>query len=224
MEKILLDADSRTFYQFGFSVEPSEAYWNNTTWTSSAPAVAAVDRNGLVKAIGPGTAVIKATEGISKKSASVTVTVRASVHADSLRISGPAEIPLKKTGTLTAVFDQKYQPSNPSVTWSSSDVSIAKITQNGVVTGLKGGAVLITACSQENAAVCAEFPLMIVPAVTKAQIFDLEDGSRAIDIASGKPYRLATEVTPAEALQTVTWKSSAPKRSIQTKTIALLVA
>lgn len=43
-------------------------------WSSSAPSIATVDANGLVKAVAAGTAVIKATVGGVSSTASVTVT------------------------------------------------------------------------------------------------------------------------------------------------------
>ena len=209
-EKILLDTENKTFYQFGTIVLPSDAY-TNISWTSSVPSVASVSPDGLVTVLSGGTVVITATDLNTKKSASVMLMVTAPVQLDSLSISGPEKIAVKKTGTFTALFDQKYQPSNPAVTWESSDPTVAKITQKGVVTGLKGGDVMITACSKEDATVCAEFPLTVVPAVTKVRIKDMEDGSGQIDIASVKTYRLEAETDPEGAIGAVTWKSSVPK-------------
>ena len=62
--------------QLAVTVLPTDATDKTVTWTSSAPAVASVDENGLVTAVGPGSATITVTttDG-SDLSASCVVTV-----------------------------------------------------------------------------------------------------------------------------------------------------
>ena len=112
------------------------------TWTSSDKGVAIVSENGVVKAISKGTATIKATMGTFTATAEINVT---EIPLESIEISN-------EENTLTV--DSKLQLSvkaNPTnttdeytLTYKSSDESIATVDENGIVTGLKAGNVTIT--------------------------------------------------------------------------------
>ena len=54
-----------------------------------------------------------------------------------------------ETAKLSLTFDP-VNSSNKSVTWTSSNENVAKVDQNGTVTGIKGGSAVITACLNSN--------------------------------------------------------------------------
>jgi uncharacterized protein YjdB len=56
-------------------VSPAKAKYKTVTWTSSAPKVATVSKQGKVTAVAKGTAVITVTTRDGSKKAKVTVTV-----------------------------------------------------------------------------------------------------------------------------------------------------
>ncbi len=116
------------------------------TWTSSNTGVAAVDGTGLVNAAGNGTATVTATAGTVSASAAVTVSqlaiavdlspsIDTVLVGDSLRLSATAE-----DANGHAVAGSRFS-------WSSSDVSVATVDESGLVRGVAGGAVTITATS-----------------------------------------------------------------------------
>ena len=127
------------------TVTPSNATNKSVKWTSSNESVATVS-GGVIKGISIGTATITATTN-NGKTATVKVTVTKNdsiVDATGVTIS-PSSLTLTtgKTDTLTATVT----PSNATdktVTWSSSNDSVAKVS-NGTVTAVSEGTATITA-------------------------------------------------------------------------------
>jgi len=72
-----------------------------------------------------------------------------------------AEVQVGNTVTLLSVIDP-VDATNTNVTWTTSDASIATVT-NGVVTGVDLGTVTITATSAENSLYTAECVITVVP-------------------------------------------------------------
>lgn len=109
------------------------------TWKSSNPSVAQVSSKGVVKAVGSGKATIIATaNGITKK---CKVTVKATPKKKSITLNTSKVIISKGSrykliATVTGM--------NKSVTWKSSNKTIATV-KGGVITGKKKGTATITA-------------------------------------------------------------------------------
>ena len=111
---------------------------DNMTYTSSDPSVATVDENGLVTALGRGTAVITATS-YNKKSASCTVSV----------YEQPAQVFITPEVTLAvgmseqvdcSVVDAEGQPSQANYTFSTvSDTGTIEVDDSGRVTAVSEG-------------------------------------------------------------------------------------
>ena len=118
------------------------------SWTSSDPAIATVSGttdDGLVTGVSTGTTTITASSG--GKTGTVQVTVN-NVPVASVTVSGAATVAVNGTTQLTATpkDDAGNVLTGRSVSWSSSDPSIASVSSTGLVTGnLVGGPVTITA-------------------------------------------------------------------------------
>ena len=111
------------------------------TWTSSDGAVASVDGNGTVTAQKVGTAVITASLPNGSK-AETTVTVAAPITAVNtertlykIKPGASKKIPLHMQ---PAGEEEVFQ-------WTSSDPNVAKVAEDGTVTGVNHGTVTITA-------------------------------------------------------------------------------
>lgn len=110
------------------------------TWATSDAEVATVSASGLVTGVKAGKATISVKVGDETKD-SVEITVKpVTVAIDG---SETAEIYVTRTVQLTVT----KAPADAAITWTSSDDEVATVSENGLVTGVKGGEAIITATS-----------------------------------------------------------------------------
>lgn len=111
------------------------------TWSSSDPTVVAVNENGALTTVKPGTAVITATLPHGVK-AECTIQVIPPV-TDIAFDRSLYKVKPGSSRTLTVTLTPA--DTGEEVIWSSSDTSIATVDNNGTVTGIANGTVTITA-------------------------------------------------------------------------------
>ena len=140
LDKTAISLDVGSSDTLTATVSPADAEGKSVTWSSSDGSVATVS-NGVVTAVGAGTATITVKTNAGGYTASCTVTV----------IQNPTGVALDKTafsldvgssGTLTVTMSPA--DATKSLTWSSSDTSIATVNSNGVVTAVGAGTATIT--------------------------------------------------------------------------------
>ena len=192
------------------TVSPSNATNKSVTWTSSNPSVATVSSSGVVTAVANGTATITATTADgSNKTATCAVTVNIPVKATGVTLN-QTSLTLTSAGQ-TATLQATVSPSNASnknVTWSSSNPSVATVS-NGVVTAVANGTATITATTADGSnktATCA----VTVNIPVKATGVTLNQTSLTLTSA-GQTATLQATVSPSNASnKNVTWSSSNP--------------
>ena len=118
------------------------------TWSSSNTAVASVNAGGFVTSGAAGSATITAASEGKSGTAAITVT---SVPVASVTVSpAPGSVQAGQTLQLTAT--PKDVNGNPltgrTITWSSSNTSVATVSASGLVTGVVAGSATITATSE----------------------------------------------------------------------------
>ena len=114
------------------TVWPESSETGSISWTSSNTSVATVDSNGKVTAVAVGSAQITASH--SGMSASCAITVAGvSLNKTSLTLKPGA------TETLIATSS----PSDPVVSWTSSNTSVATVSSTGLVTAVANGTATI---------------------------------------------------------------------------------
>ncbi|MBX6363196.1 MAG: Ig-like domain-containing protein [Gemmatimonadetes bacterium] len=123
------------------------------TWTSANPQVAAVDANGRVTGVGPGTTTVTATvEGVSAPPVQVEVK---QVPVAAVTI-GPrtATIGIGETVQLVAIpRDSSGRPlGRRTISWSSDNPAVATVNAAGVVTGHAEGKATVTATCEGQSA------------------------------------------------------------------------
>ena len=182
------------------TVKPDDATDKTVTWTSSNTAVATVDANGKVASVAVGTATITAKAG--EKTATCAVSVIIPVESIALdKTSITLDEGQSETITATVAPDNA---TIKTVTWSSSDASIASVDQNGKVTAIKVGTATITAKAGEKTATC---DVTVNKKVISVESIFLDKESLTLIV--GNTATLTATVLPDDATdKTVTWKSS----------------
>src|SRR5207253_5002745 len=125
------------------------------TWSSSNTTVATVSNSGLVSGVTPGTATITATSEGKSGTSSVTVT---NVPVATVEVTPPsASVQAGQTVQLTATpKDANGAPlSGRTVTWSSSNTSVATVSNSGLVSGVTPGSITISATSEGKSGTAA---------------------------------------------------------------------
>ena len=123
------------------TVYPSTLEDKTVTWTSSNTAVATVSSNGKVKGVKTGTVTITCTSNATGLSTTCEVTVGSvKLNLTEVTINKGKTVTLKATVYPSTLADK-------SVTWKSSNTSIATVTAEGKVKGIKAGTATITCTS-----------------------------------------------------------------------------
>ena len=203
LNKTSITLTEQETFQLSASVSPDNATDKTVGWSSSNTAIATVSNNGLVTAVKEGSTTITAKAG--DKTATCTVTV-------SKKVIPVTAITLNKT-SLALTEQESFQLSaavspddatDKTVTWSSSNTSVATVSQNGLVTAIAVGSATITATAGEKKATCT---VTVNRRVVPATSITLDYVN--IEIAKGKMVTLHATVLPEDATdKTVTWKSS----------------
>ena len=146
-ESVLLDRESaemKAGETLGLTaiVLPENATDKSVIWASSDESVATVDEHGMVSAVSVGVAVITASCG--SVSATCYVTVVPTPAESVLLDRESAEMKAGETLGLTAIVLPE-NATDKSVTWASSDDSVATVDEYGLVTGIGAGVAIITA-------------------------------------------------------------------------------
>ena len=133
------------------TIQPSNATNKAVSWSTSNQSVATVN-NGTVTAVAEGTATITATAG--GKSATCSVTVNKKVVAVTSVVLDKTEVELEPGETVTLTASVKPdEATGKTVTWTSSDASIATV-ENGTLTAVAEGTATITAKAGDKEAIC----------------------------------------------------------------------
>ncbi len=184
------------------TVSPDNASDKTVTWSSDNTEYATVSDAGVVSALKAGTVNIKATakNGVF---GSYQVTVKAKViPVSSVTISGPTEVLMGETITLSAAV----APDNATVkdvTWSSENPEFATVA-NGVVTPVAPGEATIKATA--NNGVSGSYTVTVRPINVSTVII-----SGPTTVEKGQNINLSARVTPDNAtVKTVTWSSENP--------------
>lgn len=212
-------------------VLPADAADTSVTWSSSNPAVAAVDSKGVITAKAKGSAVITATSNDTKVSDSVTITVKEAskpvegsseerdIKASSISVTasvkGAGSVPVKGTYKLapkkSMTLKVAFAPENAvkeKVTFKSSNTKIAKVNAKGKITaGKKAGKATITVTSENGLKKTFKVQVM-KKAVTKVKI---KASKKTIKVKKTLQLKAVTSPSKTKASNSVYWKSSNSK-------------
>lgn len=131
------------------TVLPEDATDKTVNWSSSNNSVATVNNVGVITAVSAGTCTITASSG--DITATVNVIVKKPVEQVVLN---KTDVTIKEEETFT--FTCTIVPNDASektVTWTSSDSSVATVNANGTITGIKAGTCTVTASVDGKSAI-----------------------------------------------------------------------
>lgn len=204
--KVTLSASSLTLSpgenrQLMATVSPSGTS-TELEWASSNTAVARVDDEGLVTAVGTG----KATIGVrtsNGKTAKCTVTVKGTAAVTGINLStDSAELNVKGTLTLKATLEPAGAEAK--LTYKSSNTAVAKVSSSGKITAKKAGSAIIRVSAPNG--VYADCAVTVYSVPTKIAL-----SAKTLTVAVGESVALDTALTPADARTTLQWASSNKK-------------
>jgi len=207
------------------SILPSNTTNKTVTWSSSDNNIATVSSTGVVTARAAGSVTITATTNDgSGATGSKTITINnqssntTETKINAINLSGSSSISTKG-GTIT--LTPNVLPStatNQTVTWTSSNPSIATVSSTGVVTAIANGDVIITAIANDGSGVKGTKTITVsgqsttggtTPTDTKVTGITIS-GNSSISTKVGT-ITLTTNILPSTATnKAVTWTSSNP--------------
>ncbi|EHJ01974.1 Ig domain protein group 2 domain protein [Clostridium sp. DL-VIII] len=204
-------------------INPSDATDKSATWTSSDDTIATVDNNGVVTAKADGSVDITATANDgSNISSTKTITVSGQsvvtpptdVKVTGITISGGSGISTKGGTTQLIANVSPSNATDKTVTWSSSDNSIATVDSNGLVTAKANGTVIIKVKANDGSGIESTKTINISGQTTTIPVTNVNvtgitiSGSDNISTKGGT-LNLTCNVAPSNATnKTVTWTSS----------------
>ena len=184
------------------TVSPDNAANKTLTWSSNAPDIVSVDKDGKVTAVSAGTAIITATaaDGSGVK-AECTVTVYPAVTR--VDISN-TDLSLHKGESHTLSATVYPEGALQTLSWSSSAPDIVSVDKDGKVTALKAGTAIITATATDGSGVKAECAVTV-----KIPVASVTMNRSSLRIYEGRGYTLSAAVSPADAAdKSLYWSSS----------------
>ncbi|HSY84912.1 MAG TPA: Ig-like domain-containing protein [Gemmatimonadaceae bacterium] len=182
------------------------------TWASSNTQVASVDTSGNVTLVGAGSANISASAGGLTTSVPATATA-ATVHVATVSVT-PATVTLNPGNTvqLTAVpMDSLGNVlANQTVTWSSSNTSVATVSATGLLSAVTVGSAVISATAGGKSG----FANLAVVAASPATVASVTVSPATASITAGKTVQLTATLKDSVGNvlggRAVTWSSSNP--------------
>lgn len=192
------------------TVLPENTSNKTLKWSSSNTTVATVDANGTITPIKAGTTTIMATaqDGSGVK-ASCKITILQ--HAESITLDSESMcIHIGETNKLTATV-LPNNTTNKEVVWNSSDMNIASVNQEGLVSALSVGKVQITASTEvENIKAVCE--VEVIQPITKITLNSTETSNATEStLYINETLQLSASIQPSDAsYKSVLWKSSNP--------------
>ena len=178
---------------------PSNATNKNVTWESSNTAVATV-ADGVVTAVGTGTATITVTTADGNYTATCAITVKIPVSGVTLNPTSTALV-VGNTKQLTATV-APANADDSTLVWTSGNAKVATVDQNGLVTAVGAGTTTITATAGGKSATCT---VTVTAKPVPIEAIALRDAA----VSVGGTIQLEPVFTPADTTQRdVIWTSS----------------
>lgn len=183
-------------------IEPATAEDPSVTWTSSDAKIASVDKKGKVTGVAGGTTLVKCitTDGEFMKYCIVTVIE----PVTTITCQEKAEVAVGKKLKLTAEVSGETA-TDKNVTWKSSNRKICKVSEKGVITGVKPGTCTVTVTAADGSGVEAECEVTVFRATENIEI---DPSMTYIELLVGESKTVLFETDPGDVTYPPEWTSS----------------
>ena len=170
----------------------------NLIWTSSNTKIATVSNNGGVRGIATGTAVITVeTENGKKASCEVNVKMDKTDPVDPVE---PIKITLNKTSATIDLAESNTEKiiattnSLESLTWSSSNINVATVSDDGLVTAKANGETTIMVSDKTGVSATCNVTVQTSPTGITLNITE-----QTLDMSSNTSFVLTPTIIPSTA-------------------------
>lgn len=197
-------------YEVITTITPENPSDPTLTWSvlQDKTNVVTVDQNGVITAVGVGTATV-VVEGAAKTGKPAQAYIEVNVRDRLTKIefeTENAEVPVKGTLQLNVLFTPS-EDVNKTLHFASANEAYATVNDDGVVTGVKEGIVLITCWAED---IGPAYPIQCVVTVTKEVIpatgFSISPQSQTVMV--GSSFNIVPSFTPENTSdKTVIYKS-----------------
>ena len=178
------------------TVKPDDATDKTVTWGSSDESVAKVE-NGIVTAIGKGLSTITAKAGDTSATCMVTV----SVPVENVTLNKTELVLQKGQEEVLVALVSPDDATDKTINWSSSNVSVVRVDQNGAVAAEGAGTAVITASAGTKSATCT------ITVTIPVESISLNMTERTIKV--NETVLLKAEINPSDATtKSIQWSSS----------------
>lgn len=175
------------------TIEPSNAENKALFWHSNQPSVASV-QEGVITAHKAGDATITVKTEDGNKTAICEVTVKAKVvPIESISLDrSSVELIEGKSFTLTATITPD-NATNKTITWSSSDESVATVENGKVISTKEGTATIIAKTEDGNKTATCEVKVIIPILSFEADTYEINKGKEMLLSLSVEPSSLVLD-------------------------------
>ena len=163
-----LEDENPTFYRiYLYSSTGSPIGCSYANFFFSDDTICSIDTNGYINALKAGEVTISVES--SNFYGSITITVVDTLYP-MLNISGNNMVIKDGTLALTATLTS----GTGTIVWSSSNATIASVDQNGLITGLRLGTVIIQATLEENPNVISSIKVTVYPSNLNVKVYQTD--------------------------------------------------
>ncbi|MDO4469848.1 MAG: Ig-like domain-containing protein [Bacillota bacterium] len=198
----IMNGDSQTLHVFYDPEDTTDS--KDVTWTSSDASVASV-KDGVVTANKVGTATITADVNGKTAKCKVTVTKKEISLKDIKLNANKATLEVKGTKQLEVTYNPSNTTVDKTVTWTSSNQSVATVNEKGLVTAVGVGKTTITAEVAGKTATCE-----VTVKEKEIALDSIALNKTSVKLVEGDTDKLTVSYNPSNTTvdKTVTWTSS----------------
>lgn len=194
--------------KLGIKISPTDGAYSDVNWTSSNKSIVSVDKDGTITANGAGIVTITAKlKNAPAILATCTVDVRVPIKSFTLNKSD-VTILAGETNVLAGIIGPE-DATTTKIEWTSSNKEVVRVTEDGLLIGLKQGTAIVTAVIRDESGLHTSTCKVTVPESLVVDVLGVSLNKSTLTLEKGTRETLNATVMPADATNSsVVWTSS----------------